>query len=415
VEALKFKKITIKKPKDDNFWLRVVSVLIAVVLWFYINSILNPIKKREIIIPIRYNVVTLSKGLVMKEADAKEVRIVISGTQDELSKVDEKNIQAMVDFSEIRQTGSIKLPISIQNPYHRINIESVYPKNVTVVIDNLVTIQKDVSVEINGNPKKGYIINSYQEEPNVISIRGAESDIKEISKCVAQLNLSLNDRSFKASVPVKVIDSRGKDITSLFDLSQKSIDVYVEILKTKQVPLSVKFKGSLPPSKVISKIILKPSTINIAGKEEDINSINEIVVGTIDTKMLENKSTFQFDFSLPKNIKSLDNVKQVTITIYTDSVVEKPINIPIEVRGLSQGLIAKLSPDKVKVELKYYQSAQNSVDFNSLKAYVDVSNLTKGTYDLQVLVEKPANIEDFDVFPTYIRVEISENNQSQSQ
>lgn len=409
------KKIAIKKPKDDNFWLKVVSILIAIVLWFYVNSIINPIKKREIIIPIRYNIATLSKGLVMTEADAKEVRIVISGTQDELSKVDEKNIQATVDFSDIRQTGDVKLPIAIQNPYHRINIESVYPKNVTVSIDNLVTIQKDVSVEINGNPKKGYIINNYQEEPNVISIKGAESDIKEISKCVAQLNLSLNDRSFKASVPVKVIDSRGKDITSLFDLSQKSIDVYVEILKTKQVPLSVKFKGSLPPSKVISKIILKPSTINIAGKEEDINSINEIVVGTIDTKMLENKSTFQFDFSLPKNIKSLDNVKQVTITIYTDSVVEKSINIPVEVRGLSPGLVAKLSPDKVKVELKYYQSAQNSIDFNSLKAYVDVSNLTKGSYDLQVLVEKPLNIEDFDVFPTYIRVEISENSQSQPQ
>ncbi len=409
------KKISIKKPKDDNFWLRIVSILIAIVLWFYVNSIINPIKKREVIIPIKYNMTTLSKGLVLRETDAKEVRIVVSGTQDELSKVDEKNIQAVVDFSDIRQTGEIKLPVTIQNPYHRINIENVYPKNVTVSIDNLVTIQRDVSVEISGNPKKGYIINGYQEEPNVISIRGAESDVKEISKCIAQLNLSLNDRPFKASVPVKVIDSRGKDITSLFDLSQKSVDVYVEILKTKQVPLSVKFKGSLPPSKVISKVILKPSTINIAGKEEDINSINEIIVGTIDTKMLENKSTFQFDFSLPKNIKSLDNVKQVTITIYTDSVVEKSINIPVEVRGLKPGLVAKLSPDKVKVALKYYQSVQDSIDFNSLKAYVDVSNLTKGSYDLQVFVEKPPNIEDFEVSPIYIKVEISESSQPQSQ
>jgi len=407
------KKIELKKPKDDAFWLRVLSVFIAIILWFYVNSIINPIKKREIIVPIRYNISTLSKGLVMTESDTKEVRIVVSGTQDELSKIDEKNIQAVVDFTNVRQTGEIKLPININNPYHRINIESVYPKSVLVNIDNLVTIQKDVTVELNGNPKKGYIINGYQEEPNVISIKGAESDIKEISKCIAQLNLSLNDRPFKASVPVKILDSKGKDITSLFDLSQKSIDIYVDILKTKQVPLTVKFKGQLPQNKVISKIVLKPSTINVAGKEEDINQLDEIVVGTIDTRMLENVSTFQFDFNLPKNIKALDNVKQVMITIYTDSVVEKSITIPVEVRGLNSQYLAKLNPDKVTLKVKYYQSNQNSINFSLFKAYIDVSNLTQGDYDLPLTVEKPNNIEDVELSSSYIKVTITEKSQTQ--
>ncbi|WAM33540.1 CdaR family protein [Caldicellulosiruptor morganii] len=407
------KKIELKKPKDDTFWLRVLSVFIAIILWFYVNSIINPIKKRELIVPIRYNISTLSKGLVMTQSDAKEVRIVVSGTQDELGKVDEKNIQAVVDFSDVRQTGEIKLPVNINNPYHRINIESVYPKNVVVNIDNLVTIQKDVTVEINGNPKKGYIINSYQEEPNVISIKGAESDIKEISKCVAQLNLSLNDRSFKASVPVKVLDMKGKDITSLFDLSQKSIDVYVDILKTKQVPLTVKFKGQLPPGKIISRIVLKPSTINVAGKEEDINSLNEIVVGTVDARMLENVSTFQFDFNLPKNIKALDNVKQVVITIYTDSIVQKSITIPVEVKDLESKYLASLSPDRVTLTIKYYQSNQSSIDFSRFRAYVDVSNLTQGDYSLPVMLEKPDNIENVEVSPSYIKVTITEKSQNQ--
>jgi len=407
------KKIELKKPKDDTFWLKVLSVFIAIILWFYINSIINPIKKKEIIVPMRYNISTLSKGLVMTESDTKEVRIVVSGTQDELSKVDEKNIQAVVDFTNVRQTGEMKLPININNPYHRINIESIYPKNVVVNIDNLVTIQKDVTVEINGNPKKGYIINGYQEEPNVISIKGAESDIKEISKCIAQLNLSLNDRSFKASVPVKILDSNGKDITSLFELSQKSIDVYVDILKTKQVPLTVKFKNQLPPNKVISKIVLKPSTINVAGKEEDINSLNEIVVGTIDTRVLENISTFQFDFNVPKNIKALDNVKQVVITIYTDSIVQKSITVPVEVRGLSNQYLAQLNPDKVTLKIKYSQSNQSSIDFSSFKAYVDVSNLTQGNYSLPLVLENPNNIEDVEVSPSYIKVTITEKNQIQ--
>ncbi|WAM32029.1 CdaR family protein [Caldicellulosiruptor naganoensis] len=407
------KKINLKKTKDDTFWLRVLSVFIAIILWFYVNSIINPIKKKELIVPIRYNISTLPKGLVMKEPDAREVRIVVSGTQDELSKIDEKNIQAVVDFSEVRQTGEIRLPININNPYHRINIESVYPKNVMVNIDNLVTIQKDVTVEIDGNPKKGYIINGYQEEPNVISIKGAESDIKEISKCVAQLNLSLNDRPFKTSVPVKILDSRGKDITSLFDLSQKSIDVYVDILKTKQVPLTVKFKGKLEPNKVLSKIVLKPSTVNVAGKEEDINSLNEIVVGAIDTKMLQNVSTFQFDFNIPKNIKALDNVKRVVITIYTDSIVQKSITVPVEVRGLSSQYLVNLNPDKVMLKVKYYQSNQNSIDFSSFKAYVDVSNLTQGDYNLPLVLEKPNNIEDVEVSSSYIKVTITEKSQTQ--
>lgn len=401
------KKIELKKPKDDTFWLKVVSIFIAVVLWFYVNSIINPIKKKELIIPVRYNISTLSKGLVMTESDTKEVRIVVSGTQDELAKIDEKNIQAVVDFSNVRQTGEIRLPINVNNPYHRVNIESIYPKSTVVSIDNLVTIQKDVVVQITGSPKKGYIINGYQEEPNVISIKGAESDIKEIAKCVAQLNLSLNNRSFKASVPVKVLDSKGKDITSLFDLSQKSIDVYVEILKTKQVPLTVKFKGQLPPNKVISKIILKPSTINVAGKEEDINQLDEIIVGTIDTRMLENISTFQFDFNIPKNIKALDNVKQVIITIHTDSIVQKSITVPVEVRGLNPQYSVKLSPDKVTLKIKYYQSKQNSIDFSLFKPYVDISNLTQGSYSLPVMLEKPDNIENVEVSSSYIDVTIT--------
>lgn len=406
------KKVDIKKLRDDTFWLRVLSILIAIILWFYVNSILNPIKKKEIVIPIKYNTTTLSKGLVMTDNDAKELRMVISGTQDELNKVDDRSFQASVDFSSIRETGQVKLPVNITNPYHRINVESIYPKNVTVHIDNLVTIQKDVSVELNGNPKKGYIINKYQEEPNVISIKGAESDIKQITKCLAQVNLSLNDRSFKASIPVKILDDRGKDITSQFDLSQKSVDVYVEILKTKQVPLSVKFKGELPPNRVISKIVMNPSTINIAGKEEDINLINEIVVGTVDTKVLDRVSTFQFDFNIPKNIKSLDNVKQVVITIYTDSIVEKSFKVPITVKGLDSSYEAELNPKEVEIKFKVSQSAAGNIDMKKFSAYVDVTKLDPGTYNLPIDIQKPDNLDSLTITPSYIQVSIKQKNQT---
>lgn len=175
----------------------------------------------------------------------------------------------------------------------------------------------------------------------------------------------------------------------------------------------MKFKNQLPPNKVISKIVLKPSTINVAGKEEDINSLNEIVVGTIDTRVLENISTFQFDFNVPKNIKALDNVKQVVITIYTDSIVQKSITVPVEVRGLSNQYLAQLNPDKVTLKIKYSQSNQSSIDFSSFKAYVDVSNLTQGNYSLPLVLENPNNIEDVEVSPSYIKVTITEKNQIQ--
>lgn len=397
-------KAKLNKLKDDTFWLRVLSVLIAIILWFYVNSIINPIKKKEIIIPIKYNLSTLSKGLVMTDASVKELRIVLSGMQDELGKVDERNIQATVDFSNVRQTGEAKLPINVSNPYHRVNIESMYPKNVIVNIDNLVTIQKDIFVEINGTPKKGYMIDNYQEEPNVISIKGAESDIKQIGRCLAQVNLSLNDRSFKASIPVKILDTRGKDITSMFDLSQKSVDVFVEILKIKQVSLSVKFKGNLPSNRIISKIELNPSTINIAGKEDEINQINEIVVGTIDTKTLDRISTFQFDFNIPKGLKNLDNVKKVVITIYTDTIVEKNIKLPVGIKGLDSLYEAEIDPKEVEVKFKIPQSSSENFDLSNFSAYVDASNLNEGVYNLPVSIKKPANIDDIDINPAYIKL-----------
>jgi len=409
MEALNLKKVAIKKLQDDTFTIKMISIIIAIALWFYVNSIINPIKKKEVILPIKYNTTTLSKGLIMTQTSEKDVRIILNGMQEDLTKVDEKNINAYVDFSNIHETGEVKLPIKISNLPQRINIEGIYPKQVTVTIDNIVVIQKNVDIEFKGKPKKGYMVNDYQGEPNVISIKGAESDIKKINKCIVSLDMALNDKSFRASVPVKVLDQDRKDITQLFELSQNSIDVYVDILKTKQVPLVVKFKGQFPQDRQILKMEMDPSTVNIAGKSEAVDAISEIVVGTIDTRLLNDVSKFQFGFTPPKDIKVLDKVENVQITVYTEKVYEKLITLPVNLRGVSNDWETLISPNVVEINVKGTKDKIDKAE-NQIKVFADINNPQEGTFTVQVTVQKDLDVEITKLSPQYIDVILKKKN-----
>ncbi|MEZ0537646.1 YbbR-like domain-containing protein [Caldicellulosiruptoraceae bacterium PP1] len=400
------KLLNIKKVNDDTFYIKVISIVIAIILWFYVNSIINPIKKKEIIVPIKYNTTTLSKGLIMTETSSKETRLVISGTQDELNKIDESAIQAVVDFSNVHTIGEVKLGVTIHNLPNRVNLENQYPKAVNVSIDNIISIQRSVDTELKGKAKEGYIVYNVQEEPNVITIKGAESDVRQISKCLASLDLSFNDRSFKASIPIKIIDNKGKDITNLFELSQKSIDIYVDILKTKQVPLTIKFKGQLPSDRIISKVVMKPSVINIAGKPEDVDNLTEIVVGTIDVKNLSSYSTYQFNFSMPKDVKNLDKVKQVEINIWTDKVYEKTLSIPIDVKTADNSFEYVILQNSIKIVIKGPQSTIDKITADNFKATINVDNPQEGKIKVPLNFEKPQNVEISNNIPEYIEVEI---------
>jgi len=124
----------------NNIWLKLFSLVLAVFLWFYINSEISKviIQKTYEDIPVRL-VANWEKLLLANyqiTISPKTIDVLLRSERHQIEKVEKTDIKALIDISDISDvSGEHNLPVKILLPE---NIEAIkkqtYPSSCQVVI-----------------------------------------------------------------------------------------------------------------------------------------------------------------------------------------------------------------------------------------------------------------------------------------
>lgn len=288
--------------------LKIISLIIAIVLWLYVAQVQSPDIERTVKgVPIVFTQKNAleEKNLILLNDNEHTIDVKIKGRRQNAFNVTPENLTVVADVSDISATGEYTVPTSVVLPYANLEVISKNPSAVTVTVDDLLQKELPVSIEPIGVPKAEYITGNMMSSIEKVTIKGPKSIVSGIEKVSAAIDVSGETTDVAAVSPLKIYGSNNKEIQSPYiTLSEDSPEIRCEILKTKNAEIVPIFTGDLAFSYLADSNNTK--SVKIAGSAEAIENITEIKTKPISSDDIDENGIASVKLNLPQGVRSVD-------------------------------------------------------------------------------------------------------------
>jgi YbbR domain-containing protein len=386
---------------NKDITIRILSVMLALLLWFYVITEQNPEITKDITIPVRLiNTVFLEKSNMVLANDPNSFKLTLKlkGKNNVLDKLNENTVDAIADMEGHRLKGENFLKININGIPEDVNILGRSPESLKVLLESKVSVQKSVVVNIMGNPSQGLAAMTPMIAPNDVVIMGAESQINKIKNVRVDVDIASVNAEVKKILPVRVLDENGKDIQNI-TVEPSNVEVSIPIENTKRVGLEMDILGQPAAGYVITNLSIDPKEILVTGKQKTLEGINSLKTEKIDITEGTTDVSKEVKLVLPEGVELVNTNEKVSVFINLEKVVTSEMTIDtIESLNLSEGFELDSIQSGMRVTLRGAESLLADAS-NTIRFFVDLKHATEGTNVLNVLWEAPQGIEVVNVSP----------------
>lgn len=386
-----------------NFSLKILSALCAIILWTVIVNIYDPTTGFTISnVPVQLlNTESLTyKGYSYEVTDGSKISVYISGPKSVVTDIKAADIVATANLSEITAFADyVDIEVKVVKDGKTLTNVEVTPRTTAVKlnIENRVTQQFDVSMEVNGTAADGYVVTKQTISPTSVKITGPSTAIANISQVKAICDISGAYEDMQSIVPVVLYDADGNVIDDpKLELSTNELEYKAKVKKSKNVTVKYSVWGKPADGYIVNSIECSPEQIAISGDEKVLERISEITIPSeeINIDGLKSDKTFRLwapDYMSDDIQVVSDNVITITVKvsgINTRDYIIKPENIAIN--GLSAGMNCEIiNPSSVSVRISGTKETIDSVNLSDIKAYINVAGFTEGEHTALVNFDLP--------------------------
>jgi len=298
----------VKFFKTDGF-LKILSVVIAIGLWFYVVQVHNPdMEKTFRNIPVVFAQKADLENNALTLLNDKDITIdvEIKGNRKNIMSLAPTDITVVADLSTIEEKGTHTVVTTVMLPYGNLEVVSKKPSTLKVEVDDLETEVFPISVSPIGTTKEGFIFNKAEITPEEITVTGAKTILGGIHSVVAEVDVTGASTDFTSAASPKIFDSNGKEINlSYVKFGTDSINVRCEILRTK----SVKMKPSIIEEVTTDEFIYQLDknslpTINVKGSADLLEKLT--FVDAVFISGINESGEARVRLILPEGVSSVD-------------------------------------------------------------------------------------------------------------
>lgn len=381
-----------KKILDSKALYVVLSIAIAVVMWFYVTSMDgNQASKsiRNITITFSGEEQLESNGLMIA-GDAPSANITVKAKPAVLAQLTDKTVELVVDVATIERAGDYTLAYTVKLPSNisasQVQIINEGTGNVSFTVAEYRQREIELRGKFEGTTAEGYLAGDQEDfvfSPNKITISGQAELVNQVSYAevvVTGENLSENVRG---DFPYRFIGASGDVIDNLdVECSVATVHTTFPILATADIPLKVELVAGGGVSLDQVTCTLSQESLTVAGSKtavEAIQSEGSIVLGTIDLGTVHDGDVITFDIALTDELTNISGVTQVTATLdLDDSLKSKTVEVTnIDCISPPDGWAAKALTQMVEVEVRGSQELLDAVTPDKIRVVADLKDVNQ--------------------------------------
>jgi YbbR domain-containing protein len=274
-------------PKD---WvLRLVSLGIAIVLWYFVGG--EDIVNKNVMVPVE--VINLPRDLVISNQFKKEIEVSVSGPRSLILDIGNRGISRQVDLAQATP-GTMVLENSndVINVPRGVKVLRIQPKSVILSLDKMIQKQFPVTPVTTGMLAPDFILKEIRMEPDSISITGPQTVLSQFDVLRTKpIDIAGLRASTQIQIPLEldpvIVDLIGATtITADLDIAvetvQKKISSLPVVVKKNGVqqrvtPATVSITVALPKTLIRNKVDLQ-SLFKVTAIDEKKNGQMQVKV-----------------------------------------------------------------------------------------------------------------------------------------
>lgn len=320
----------ITKRKSNDILPKILSVVAALILWFYVNDIRTTIDEKVISgVPVVLENFDLSNNnLDIISGREHSIEVTVSGIKNDIEEISRDDIVVTADMNGIDKAGTYKIDLNITTP-SGITVIKKSTSEISVSVDKTTSRHIAVEVDLHSNDIDAQVTQIGDPIISVSSIQvtGPQKVVDSIDKMRVSLNVDVVKDSIDSKGCVVVpVDKNGNVVSSPYiKLNQSVVDVTIPVYKSVEVEIIPVFSDDL--NYIISYSDFSPKVVTVNGRVEAVNSINCIFTENID--VASRNGTFNVNLDLPEGITAFYNNEPVH-NVKISGFVAEPVIIPTQ-------------------------------------------------------------------------------------
>ncbi|WP_163336861.1 YbbR-like domain-containing protein [Desulfopila sp. IMCC35008] len=317
--------------------LKVISLLLATVLWYYVGG--EETVDKNVSMPIE--IINLPRDLVISNQFKKEIEVTVSGPRSLIQEMTNKAVTRQINLADAMPGTNVieNNNDSIQVP-RGITVLRIQPASIILSLDKLIQKQFPVIPVTTGDAALGYSLKNLRMDPDAITITGPETILSQVDELLT-----------------RVIDINGmtesKQIQVPLDLEPSIVELIGETSVTAEIIIQTQVEmKSLPgvPVKMIDgdgESLLLPDHVDIIANIPVLllrEKVDLYTLFKVTARLAENKDETKVEVALKEGVKYPIEILSVT------PKTVKIVNGPSKTKDESQIEKKDPKPEEIEVE-----------------------------------------------------------------
>jgi len=285
----------------QNLGYRILSVVLAIVIWIYVTGEQKPTGETVIRVPLEIE--NLSEDLVVSDSPSS-IQVRLEGRKAVVSNLIPRDVHARVNMINAK-TGENIIPVEVEVP-DGVNVISVKPSQIKIKVEKMEYTQVQVQVSLVGEPASGYRVLEPVIKPTEVVISGPAGLLKEIGGAYVEAEIDQASGNYLAYLPVRLRDKEGHPLSQWLEINPPVVETFVPVVQdmpSKILSIQARLEGEPAGGYAIRRVILQPSVVEVFAPYEQLKELNYISTAPINISGARREVVRETNLDIPPGVQ----------------------------------------------------------------------------------------------------------------
>jgi YbbR domain-containing protein len=387
-----------------------LAFILALTVWVAAVNAADPTEKKLMDTPVPITYLPPTDELQVVGELPQSAQLTLLAPQSVWDKISADTITIEVDLSSY---GAGPHDVTLEPTYdlHPLRVEKIEPATISFTLEAVMTKEMSITINVIGDPAIEYDAKEATFKPETALIRGPASAINSVTVLRSDIEIAGARQDVEGTYPLVAYDKDGLVVEGV-EIEPAAVSVTVPIEQSDRyrlVSVIPNIVGDAAYGYQIKSVLAFPDLVQVTSSDPDAIAG---LPGFVDTETIDITGATEtlerrVFLDLPSGFTIVGN--QTILVKITIEAIESSLtfNLPVEVQGLQQGLMAEFTPETVIVTLTGPLIIIQDMQPEDVRVFINLVDKEEGSFVVPPEVVVRQVEVQAETIPSTIEVEIS--------
>ena len=183
-----------------NIGLKLLSVLLALLLWLTVMNVEDPTVTATISdIPVQIinDDVIKSRGYGYTIESGEKIDVRVKARRSVVDRITADDFVATADFSSFSSMKMVPIEVTCTDEHAAEMTWTAKTDSMAIILEAEDSVSKSILIDREGSVKEGYYLYDFSTDTSLVSVKGAESQVANVKEVAQKLGYATDNKLYK--------------------------------------------------------------------------------------------------------------------------------------------------------------------------------------------------------------------------